>query len=227
MDSLAITDHGVLYGAIEFYQKAAKAGIKPIIGCEVYITENRFDRKPGAEGKNYYHLILLAENNTGYKNLMKLVTAGHLEGFYYKPRIDKNILREHAEGLIGLSACLGGEISRAIYGNQYDKAKRIALEYESIFGKGNFFLEVQRHPNIEDQNLVTPKVVQLSRDTGIPLVATQDSHYLRSEDAHAHDVLLAVQTQTQVDDQDRLSMKADDFSLLSPAQMEEKVSDLP
>src|SRR3989344_3398314 len=133
MDALAITDHGVLYGAIEFYQKATKAGIKPIIGCEMYITENRFERRPGAEGKNYYHLILLAETNVGYKNLIKLVTAGHLEGFYYKPRIDKNILREHAEGLIGLSACLGGEISRALLTNQDEKAKRLALEYQSIF----------------------------------------------------------------------------------------------
>lgn len=227
MDAVAITDHGVMYGAIEFYQKAIKVGIKPIIGCEMYITENRFDRRPGAEGKNYYHLILLAENDVGYKNLIKLVTAAHLEGFYYKPRIDKDILRQHAEGLIGLSACLGGEISRALYTNQDEKAKRLALEYETIFGKGNFFLEVQQHPNIEDQNIVTPKIIELARATGIPLVATQDSHYLRTEDAHAHDVLLAVQTQTQVDDKDRLSMKADDFSLLSPEKMAEKFADIP
>lgn len=227
MDAVAVTDHGVLYGAIEFYQKAKKAGIKPIIGVEAYITENRYDRKPGAEGKNYYHLILLAYNNAGYKNLIKLVTAAHLEGFYYKPRIDKELLRQHADGLIGLSGCLGGEISRALLTGQTDKAARIAREYEEIFGKGNFYLEVQQHPNIEEQTIVTKKIIELSKITGIPLVATQDSHYLRSEDAQAHDVLLAVQTQTQVDDKDRLSMKADDFSLLSPERMAEKFAEIP
>ncbi len=227
MDSVAITDHGVLYGAIEFYQKAKKAGIKPIIGVEAYVTENMYDKRPGAEGKNYYHLILLARDNTGYKNLMKIVTAAQLEGFYYKPRVDKNFLREHSEGLIALSACLGGEISRALLTNQYDKAKKIALEYQTIFGKDNFYLEVQQHPNIEDQTIVTKKLIELSHDTGIPMVATQDSHYLRSSDAHAHDVLLAVQTGTSVDDKDRLSMRIDDFSLLSAEQMKEKFSDIP
>ena len=227
MDSIAITDHGVLYGAIEFYQKAKKVGIKPIIGVEAYIAENRFDKRPGADGKNYYHLILLAETTEGYKNLIKLATAGHLEGFYYKPRIDKNILREHHEGLIGLSACLGGEVSRALLSGNDEKAKKIALEYEEIFGKGNFFLEAQIHPHIEEQGMVTGKLIALSKETGIPLVATQDAHYLRSEDAGAHDVLLAVQTGSQTDSKDRLSMKADDFSVLSPAQMEEKFKDIP
>lgn len=227
MDSVAITDHGVMYGAIEFYQKAKKAGIKPIIGCELYIADNRFDKRPGADGKNYYHLIVLAANDVGYKNLMKLVTAGHLEGFYYKPRIDKNLLRDHAEGLIGLSACLGGEISRALNSNQNEKAERIAREYEGIFGKGNFYLELQRHPNIPEQELVTTKLIALSKATGIPLVATQDSHYLRSSDAHAHDVLLAVQTGSNIDDRDRMSMRADDFSLMSLEQMQEKFSDVP
>lgn len=227
MDSVAITDHGVLYGAIEFYQKAKKAGIKPIIGCEMYITENRFDKRPGAEGKNYYHLIVLAANNIGYKNLMKLVTLSHLEGFYYKPRIDKAVLREHAEGLIGLSACLGGEISRALFIKQPEKAKKIALEYQDIFGKGNFFIELQQHPNLEDQNIVTPQLIELARETGIGIVATQDSHYLRSEDAHAHDVLLAVQTGNQINDQGRLSLRSDDFSLLSPEKMAEKFKGVP
>ena len=227
MDAVALTDHGALYGAIEFYQKARKAGIKPIIGLEAYVADNMYDKRPGAEGKNYCHLVLLAETTAGYKNLIKLVTSAYLDGFYYKPRIDKNFLHKHVEGLIGLSGCLGGEISRALLSNQYDKAKRTALEYESMFSKGNFFLEIQRHPNIEDQNIVTKKLIELSRDTGIPMVATQDSHYPRSADAHAHDVLLAIQTQTHVDDNDRLTMKSDDFSLLSPEQMLTKFSDIP
>ncbi|MBI2063898.1 MAG: DNA polymerase III subunit alpha [Candidatus Yanofskybacteria bacterium] len=231
MDSVAITDHGVMYGAIEFYQKAKKAGIKPIIGCEMYVTENMHDKRPsGGSGKsngNYFHLILLAENNAGYKNLIKLVTASHLEGFYYKPRVDKNLLRQHSEGLIALSACLGGEVSRALLSNQYDKAKKIALDYKDIFGANNYFLEIQQHLKTEDQNLVTPKVVQLSRETGIPMVATQDSHYLRSEDAHAHDVLLAVQTGSEVNDKDRLTLRNDDFSLLPPDKMAEKFAEMP
>ena len=171
--------------------------------------------------------VLLAENNTGYKNLIKLVTAAHLDGFYYKPRIDKNLLRQHSEGLIALSACLGGEVSRAILSNQSDKAKQIALEYQEIFGAGNFFLEIQQHPNTEDQNLATPKIIQLARETGIQLVATQDSHYLRSEDAHAHDVLLAVQTGTEVSNKDRLTLRNDDFSLLPPDKMAEKFAEVP
>ncbi|OGN29830.1 MAG: DNA polymerase III subunit alpha [Candidatus Yanofskybacteria bacterium RIFCSPLOWO2_01_FULL_49_25] len=226
MDSVAITDHGVMYGAIEFYEKARKAGVKPIIGCEVYVTENMFDKRPGPDGERYYHLILLAENAVGYHNLIKLVTAAHLDGFYYRPRMDKNLLRQHAQGLIGLSACLGGEVSRALMSNNPEKAARIAREYESIFGKGNFFIEIQQHPNIEEQNRVTPQLVALSRETGIPMVATQDSHYLRSEDAHAHDVLLAVQTNNQIGDKDRLSMRSDDFSLLSADQMASKFAGL-
>ena len=228
MDSVAITDHGVLYGAIEFYQKCKKAEIKPIIGMEAYIAENMYDKRPGSESKwGYHHLVLLAENNAGYKNIIKLTTAAHLEGFYYRPRVDKNLLRQYAEGIIGLSGCLGGEISRALLSNNYEKARRIALEYQDIFGKNNFFLEIQRHPHLEEQNIVNPKMIKLSRETGIPLVATQDSHYLRSEDAQAHDVLLAVQTGDQIDSKDRLSMKADDFSLLSPETMAEKFKDTP
>ncbi len=227
MDSVAITDHGVMYGAIEFYQKATKAGIKPIIGCEMYVTDNMHDKRPSSTGRNYYHLVLLAANNTGYKNLIKLVTAAHLEGFYYKPRVDKNLLREHSEGIIALSACLSGEISRALLTNQDDKAKKLALEYQDIFGKDNFYIEVQQHPNLEEQNIVTKKLIELSRDTGIPMVATQDSHYLKSEDAHAHDVLLAVQTGNEVGDKDRLTLRNDDFSLLSPEKMAEKFSEIP
>jgi len=230
MDSVAITDHGVMYGAIEFYQKAKKAGIKPIIGCEMYVTDNMYDKRPSGSGKSngsYYHLVLLAENNIGYKNLIKLVTAAHLDGFYYKPRVDKNLLRQHSEGLIALSACLGGEISRAILSNQYEKAKRVALEYQEIFGVGNFFLEVQQHLKTDDQNLVTPKIVKLAREVEIPMVATQDSHYLRSEDSHAHDVLLAVQTGSEVGSKDRLTLRNDDFSLLPADKMAEKFAEIP
>ena len=227
MEALAITDHGVMYGVVEFYQKAKKAGIKPIIGMEAYVAENMYDKRTNESGKNYSHLVLLAATNEGYSNLIKLTTAGHLEGFYYKPRIDKELLRQHSAGLIGLSACLGGEISRALLAKQYDKAKRIALEYLNIFGKNNFFLEIQRHPNIEEQEIVTQEMLRLSRDTGIPLVATQDAHYLRSEDNQAHDVLLAIQTDSRVDEAGRLSMRNDDYSLLSPDTMVEKFSDFP
>lgn len=227
MGAIAITDHGVMYGAIEFYQKAKKAGIKPIIGVEAYVADSMYDKRPGADGKNYYHLILLAENTVGYKNLIKLTTAAHLDGFYYKPRIDKNLLRQHAKGLIGLSACLGGEISRALLSGQDEKAKSIALQYHDIFGKGNFFLEIQRHPNLEGQAMVAEKLAVLSQATNIPLVATQDAHYLRSEDSQAHDVLLAIQTGSQTDDKDRLSMRSDDFSVLSPEHMAELFKDIP
>ncbi|MDO8496501.1 MAG: DNA polymerase III subunit alpha [bacterium] len=230
MEALAITDHGVMYGAIEFYKKAKKAGIKPIIGCEVYISVNSMhDKRPNIDDKRY-HLILLAKNDTGYKNLIKIVSAAHLEGFYYKPRIDKDFLRKHSDGLIALSACLGGELSRAIASNPpadgYDKAKKVAREYEEIFGKGNYYIELQQHPHIEDQNVVTPRLVKLAKEMGIPMVATQDSHYTHSDDAHAHDVLLAVQTGNKLDDVDRLSMKEDDFSLLTGQEMYQKFTPL-
>ncbi|MDP3731254.1 MAG: DNA polymerase III subunit alpha [bacterium] len=227
MDSLAITDHGNMYGAVEFYQYAQKHGIKPIIGCEVYICENMHEKQSGGSERNYYHLILLAKNNEGYQNLIKLVTASNLEGYYYKPRIDKNLLRKHSEGLIALSGCLGGELSRAIFTNQHDKAKKIALEYADIFGPGNYYIEIQQHLNTPDQNIVTPQLVKLARELSLPLAATQDSHYLDKEDAHAHDVLLAVQTGTSIDDKDRLTMRHDDFSLCSPEEMAEKFKEWP
>lgn len=226
MEAMAITDHGVMYGAIEFYKKAKKAGIKPIIGCELYIAENSmYDKRPNIDDKRY-HLIVLAENETGYKNLIKLVSAAHLEGFYYKPRVDKELLKKHSEGLIGLSACLGGELSRAILSGNQQKAKKVALEYEDIFGKGNFFIELQQHPHIDEQNKVTPQLVKLAKELNIPMVATQDSHYTHADDAHAHDVLLAVQTGNKLDDTDRLSMKEDNFSLLHGAEMYEKFKSL-
>jgi DNA polymerase III subunit alpha len=222
MDTLAITDHGVLYGAIEFYKKAKKAGVKPIIGCEVYVTEgSRLDKRPGIDDKRF-HLILLAKNHVGYKNLIKLVTKAHLEGYYYKPRIDRELLTQHAEGLIALSGCLGGELSRALYAENYEKAKKIASEYKELFGPGNYYIEIQQHPNIQDQNTVTPRLIKLARELNIPMVATQDSHYTHTEDAQAHDVLLAVQTGNKLDDKDRLSLINDNFALLSHDEMAEK-----
>jgi DNA polymerase-3 subunit alpha len=225
MDSIALTDHGVLYGAVEFYKLAKKHGIKPILGVEAYIAPR--DRFSKENGERYYHLILLVENQTGWKNLITLVSKAHLEGFYYKPRMDKDLLREHHEGLIALSACLGGEVARALTIDQYEEAKRIALEHQEIFGKGNYFLEIQKHPNIPESEKIEPLLVKLSHDTGIPLVATQDSHYMHSEDAEYHDVLLAVQTGNRLTDDDRMSMKSDDFSILSPEAMTEKFANVP
>jgi DNA polymerase-3 subunit alpha len=225
MDSIAITDHGVLYGVVEFYKLARKHGIKPIIGVEAYIAPR--DRFSKENGERYYHLILLVENETGWKNLIKLVSKSHLEGFYYKPRMDKDLLREYHEGLIALSACLGGEVARALTAGQFEEAKKIALEHQDIFGKGNYFLEIQKHPNIPDSEKIEPLLVKLSEETGIPLVATQDSHYTHSDDAEYHDVLLAVQTGNKLTDDDRMTMKSDDFSILSPEAMAEKFANIP
>ncbi len=225
MESIALTDHGVLYGAIEFYKTARKAGIKPILGVETYVApKDRTSREPG---ERYYHLVLLAENLTGWKNLIHLVTKAHLEGFYYKPRIDKALLREHAEGLIGLSACLGGEIDSLLLAGKYEEAKRVALEYRDILGEQNYFLEIQKHPNTPDSEQIEASLIRLADETGIPLVATQDSHYLRREDSEYHDILLAVQTGNRLSDDDRLTLKHDDFSLASPDEMIEKFPTLP
>ena len=222
LDAIALTDHGVLYGAVEFYKAAKKAGIKPILGVEAYIApRDRFSKEPG---ERYHHLILLAENDTGWKNLITLVSKAHLEGYYYKPRMDKDLLRAHHEGLIALSACLGGEVAQHLLNGNYDGAVRSAKEYEEIFGKGNYFLEIQKHPHIAESETIEPLLVTLAGDTGIPLVATQDSHYTRSEDAEYHDVLLAVQTGNKLSDDDRMSMKEDDFSILSGDAMREKFS---
>jgi DNA polymerase-3 subunit alpha len=225
MDAIALTDHGVLYGAVEFYKAAKKAGIKPILGVETYVAPRDRFSKEGNE--RYYHLLLLAENNTGWKNIIKLVTKAHLEGFYYRPRIDKDLLREYHEGVIAMSACLGGEIDQALLAGRFEDAVAIAREYEDIFGKGNYFLEIQKHPHIPDSEKIEPEILRLSRETGIPLVATQDSHYIHSEDAEYHDVLLAVQTGNRLADDDRMSMKEEDFSVLSPEAMAEKFSFAP
>ena len=222
MDSIALTDHGVLYGAVEFYKAAKKHGIKPILGVEAYVAPR--DRFSKENNERYYHLILLAENQTGWKNLIKLVSQAHLEGFYYRPRVDKDLLREHHEGLIALSACLGGEIDSYLLAGRYEEAKKCALEYQELFGKGNYFLEVQKHPHVADSEKIEPLIVRLSEETGISLVATQDSHYLRPDDRDYHDVLLAVQTGNKLSDDDRMTMREDDFSLSSIEAMTEKFS---
>ena len=191
MKAIALTDHGNMYGTIAFYKACIEEGVKPVIGCEVYVASGSCLEK----NKNSvrYHLILLAENNTGYRNLMKIVSLGFIDGYYYKPRIDKEILRKYHEGIIATSACLGGEVQRKLNHGDYNGAKEAAIEYENIFGKGNFFLELQNH-GIREQITVNRELMALSRETGIPLIATNDVHYLKKEDASAHDVLLCIQT---------------------------------
>jgi len=227
MPAMALTDHGNMYGAIEFYKKCKKAGIKPILGIEAYLAYESLDQKrPNIDNKRY-HIVLLAQNEIGYKNLIKLVTISHLQGFYYKPRIDKNVLRQHSEGLIGLSACMAGELSRLIERKKNEEAEKTALEYQEIFGQGNFFIEISYHPNIENHVRVQEGLKEISQKTGIPLIATQDIHYLKQEDAAAQDLLVAIQTNARIDEDDRLTMKKDDFSMLAPKKMEEIFKDLP
>lgn len=219
MESLALTDHGNLHGAVEFFKKAKAAGIKPIIGSEVYLaTESMSLRRPNIDDKQY-HLVLLVKDKTGYENLVKLVTSAHLDGFYYKPRIDHKLLEKHTEGLIGLSACLKGDIPQAILSGNQNKAEELALFYSRIFGKGDFYLEIQKHPNLEDQNFVNKKLIALGRKLNIPLVATCDVHYLNPEDNTAQDILLCIGTNKKVAEKDRLSMLGNDFSLRSSQQM--------
>ena len=194
MPALAITDHGVMYGVIDFYKAAKKSGIKPVIGCEVYVApRSRFDRDARKDSKQY-HLVLLARNREGYHNLMELVTRGFSEGFYYKPRVDKELLRQYSKGLIALSGCPKGEVPQNIINNNFDAAEKTALEYEEIFGKGNFFLEIGHHPRIQEVVKSQEGIIKIHQKTGIPLVATQDIHYLKPEDAEYQDILLAVQT---------------------------------
>jgi len=227
MKALAITDHGAMYGAIEFYKKAMIADIKPIIGVEMYLTPgSRFDKTMG-KGDMRYHLILLAKNITGYQNLIKLVTKSHLEGFYYKPRIDKELLQEYHDGLIALSACPQGEVPSALLADDITKAKRVALEYSKLFGKDNFYLEIMDHPNDLDQVRINEKMIKLAKETGLPLVATNDTHYLNKEDADVHDVLLCIQTNHTVEEKERLSMKGEDYSLKTPDEMIRAFKDVP
>ncbi|HCP08439.1 MAG TPA: DNA polymerase III subunit alpha [Candidatus Moranbacteria bacterium] len=228
MDSLAITDHGVLYGAIEFYIKAKERGIKPIIGCEMYVTPNDLHSKnPSSEDRKRHHLILLAKNEKGYKNLMKLISIAHLEGFYYKPRIDRKVLREHSEGLIGLSACAEGEVPSAAVSGDMEKAERLALEYLDIFGKGNFYLEIQHHPKFPNQAVANKALIQISKKLGIPLVATNDIHYVKKEDDEIQDILLCIQTNKKVDEKDRMNLMDFELYLKSPEEMSAHFPDLP
>lgn len=218
MDSAAITDHGVMFGVIDFYKEAKAAGINPILGCEVYVAPNsRFDREAGGDDR-YYHLVLLAENNTGYQNLMKIVSKGFVEGFYYKPRVDKEILRKYHEGIIALSACLAGEVQKYLTRGMYEEAKKSALEYEEIFGKGNFFLEIQDH-GIPIQKTVNQQQLRLSQDTGIPLVATNDVHYTYAEDAEPHDILLCLQTGKKLADENRMRYEGGQYYVKSYEEM--------
>ena len=217
--SLAITDHGVMYGVIEFYRACKKAGIKPILGCEVYVApKSRLDREPGMSDERYHHLILLAENDLGYHNLMKIVSQGFKDGFYYRPRVDKDILRTYHEGLICSSACLAGEVQRYLEKNMYPEAKKTALQYLDIFGEGNYFLELQDH-GYPEQKSVNAGLLRLHEDTGIPLIATNDVHYIHAEDWEAHDVLLCIQTQKKVNDEDRLRYTGGQFYLKTEAEM--------
>lgn len=227
MNSVALTDHGVMYGAIEFYKKAKSKGIKPIIGCEIYTAfEKLTDKRPNIDSKRN-HLILLARNEQGYKNLVKLVTIAHLEGYYYKPRIDEEVLEKYAEGLIGLSACIQGKIPRLLLANKLEEAEETAKKYERFFGKGNFYLELQHHANIPEQETANKRLITLSKKTGIPLVATNDIHYLRKEDAEAQDVLMLINTGADANDPERLSMTHDNFSMFSPEEMAEYFKDTP
>ena len=227
MDSVALTDHGVLYGAVEFYKKAKEKGIKPIIGCEIYMAfEKMTQERPNVDDKRY-HLILLVKNEVGYKNLVKLITKAHLEGFYYKPRIDEELLTQYSEGLICLSACLAGKIPRLILTNKMEEAEKTALFYQKTFGKDNFYLEIQHHPNIEEQKKINKGLVSLSKKLKIPLVATNDCHYLKPEDSAAQDILMMINTGAKPDDPERLTMEADDFSMRSPEQMLKDFEDYP
>ena len=219
MDSAAITDHGVMFGCIDFYRAAKAAGIKPILGCEVYVAPgSRFDKEIGREEDRYYHLVLLAENQEGYQNLMKIVSTGFVDGFYYKPRVDLEILEKYHEGIIALSACLAGEVARDITKGFYEESKKAALRYEEIFGKGNFFLELQDH-GIPEQHRVNQQLVRMSRETGIELVATNDIHYTYSTDAEAHDILLCVQTGKRLQDEDRMRYEGGQYYVKSVEEM--------
>lgn len=220
MDSLAITDHGVMYGVIDFYRAAKAAGINPVIGCEVYVAPgSRFDREAGGENESrYHHLVLLAENDTGYANLMKIVSRGFTEGFYYKPRVDYEVLRTYHEGIIALSACLAGIVPTFLRRGLYEEAKDAALELQDIFGKGNFFLELQDH-GIPDQQTVNQGLMRMNQDLGIGLVATNDVHYIYDTDAEAHDILLCIQTGKKVADEDRMRYEGGQYFLKSEEEM--------
>lgn len=220
MDSAAITDHGVMFGVIDFYREAKAAGIHPVLGCEVYVAPNsRFDKETTGGDDRYHHLVLLAENNKGYNNLMKIVSKGYVEGFYYKPRVDMEVLAEYHEGVIALSACLAGEVQRYLVRGLYDEAVKTARRYEEIFGKDNYFLELQDH-GIAEQKLVNQQLMRMSKETGIGLVATNDIHYTYEEDVSSHDILLCIQTAKKLADEDRMRYEGGQYYVKSPEEME-------
>ncbi|HIX28163.1 MAG TPA: DNA polymerase III subunit alpha [Candidatus Blautia stercoravium] len=219
MNSAAITDHGVMFGCIDFYKAAKAAGIKPILGCEVYVAPgSRFDREAGHSEDRYYHLVLLAENNQGYQNLMKIVSKAYIDGFYYKPRVDMELLEEYHEGIIALSACLAGEVAKNLTRGLYEEAKKAALRYQDIFGKGNFFLEMQDH-GIPQQQTVNQQLLRMHQETGIDLVVTNDVHYTYDTDVEAHDILLCVQTGKRLQDEDRMRYEGGQYYVKSPEEM--------
>ena len=219
MNSAAITDHGVMFGCIDFYKAAKEAGIKPILGCEVYVAPgSRFDRETVKGEERYYHLVLLAENDLGYSNLTKIVSKGYVDGFYYKPRVDMEILQQYHEGIIALSACLAGEVPRYLVRNFYEEGKKAALRYQEIFGKGNFFLELKDH-GIPEQRLVNQQLMRMSQETGIELVATNDVHYTYESDADSHDILLCIQTGKKVSDEDRMRYEGGQYYVKSEEEM--------
>src|SRR5579864_2309320 len=223
MPAVAMTDHGNLFGAVEFYNKAKEKGIQPVIGCEVYVSQQGLTTR--SENDRYNHLVLLCESQEGYRNLLKLVSTSFLEGFYYKPRIDKNLLAQHSKGLIAMSACLRGDINETIMANRYEEAKRLAYGYADMFGKGNFFLEIQDH-GLDQDKVVVPQVHRLSQDTRIPLVATNDSHYMRKEDARAHEILLCIQTGKTMSDPQRMRFTQPEFYLKTRDEMLAKFGEL-
>lgn len=227
MSSLALTDHGVMYGAIEFYKECKAQEMHPILGVEAYIAPRGMKDKEAKVDTSPYHLVLLAKNNAGYKNLLKIVTAAHIDGYYYKPRVDKEFLKNHSEGLIALSACLAGEIPRLALSNQNDRLEAAIREYQDIFGPGNFFLELQNHPELPEQIQANQKIIEVAKKLGVGLVATNDIHYVRHEDKDAHEILLAVQTGKDFDDEQRLSLKEFDLSMRSPEQMVKDFAHVP
>ena len=218
MDSIAITDHGAMYGAIDFYKEAKSVGVKPIIGCEVYVSPQSRLVKDASAGYQYSHLVLLAETNEGYQNLIKLVSYGFIDGFYYKPRVDKEILRKYSKGIIASSACLAGEVQKNILNVSYEKGKEVALEYQEIFGEGNFFLEMQDH-GIKEQQTINMALMRMHEETGIPMICTNDSHYIYREDEAPHDLLLCIQTGKTVEDEDRMRYEGGQFYVKSPEEM--------
>lgn len=226
MNAVAITDHGVMYGAIEFYKECKKNGIKPIIGCEIYVApRTRFDKEANVDDR-LGHLILIAKDNEGYSNLIKIVSKAFTEGYYYKPRTDLDLLRQYSKGLICTSACIAGFISRAILDDEYEKAKQTALEYIDIFGKENFYIELQ-HNGLREQVLANQGLIKLARELGVEMIATNDAHYLYREDSYSHEVLLCVQTGKKMIDEDRMQFGTDEFYIKSPEEMYSNFRNMP